>query len=118
MRVRNFARCWRGAIPLAGWSHPLYPEGDPRAANLLAALKPQAAIASLRPAMEKETREKPNCDAAESAAMTRELGLPDRGAVLHLRAGAADGLGGARNGTAREWPDHPSACAVYGGVAG
>ena len=62
--------------PLAGWSHPLYPEGDPRAANLLAALKPQAAIARILRAMEKETREKPNCDAA-MAAMTRELGLPD-----------------------------------------
>jgi citrate synthase len=62
--------------PLAGWSHPLYPEGDPRAASLLAALKPQAAIARILRAMEKETREKPNCDAA-MAAMTRELGLPD-----------------------------------------
>ena len=62
--------------PLAGWSHPLYPEGDPRAANLLAALKPRAAIARILQAMEKETRDKPNCDAA-MAAMTRELGLPD-----------------------------------------
>ena len=62
--------------PLAGWSHPLYPDGDPRAANLLAALKPRAPIARILQAMEKETHDKPNCDAA-MAAMTRELGLPD-----------------------------------------
>jgi citrate synthase len=65
----------RGDI-IAGWSHPLYPDGDVRAVNLLAALKPRAAIAKALAAIEKETREKPNCDAS-LAAMTRELGLPD-----------------------------------------
>ena len=62
--------------PLAGWSHPLYPDGDPRAAYVLAALKPRVAIARILQAMERETHDKPNCDAA-MAAMTRELGLPD-----------------------------------------
>jgi citrate synthase len=61
---------------IAGWSHPLYPEGDIRAINLLGALKPKAAVSRVLAAIEKETGEKPNCDAA-LAAMTRELGLPD-----------------------------------------
>jgi citrate synthase len=61
---------------IAGWSHPLYPDGDVRAINLLAALKPRAAIARALGVIEKETGEHPNCDAS-LAAMTRELGLPD-----------------------------------------
>jgi citrate synthase len=61
---------------IAGWSHPLYPDGDVRAINLLAALKPKAAIAKALRALEQETGDKPNCDAA-LAAMTRQLGLPD-----------------------------------------
>lgn len=61
---------------IAGWSHPLYPEGDVRATNLLAALKPKAVIAKALRALEHETGDKPNCDAA-LAVMTRELGLPD-----------------------------------------
>jgi citrate synthase len=60
----------------AGWSHPLYPEGDPRAVNLLAALKPRASVARALKVLEKETHDLPNCDAA-MAAMTRELKLPD-----------------------------------------
>lgn len=61
---------------IAGWSHPLYPDGDIRAINLLAALKPKPALARALRALEQETGDKPNCDAA-LAAMTRELGLPD-----------------------------------------
>jgi citrate synthase len=61
---------------IAGWSHPLYPEGDPRARKLLGALKPRIVIARALRALERETGEKANCDAA-LAAMTRELGLPD-----------------------------------------
>lgn len=60
----------------AGWSHPLYPDGDPRAANLLAALKPKAAMVRVLQIVERETHDRPNCDAA-MAAMTRELDLPD-----------------------------------------
>lgn len=60
----------------AGWSHPLYPDGDPRAANLLAALKPRAGIGRVLKVVQQETRDLPNCDAA-LAAMTRELELPD-----------------------------------------
>lgn len=61
---------------VAGWSHPLYPEGDVRAENLLAALKPKPAIAKAIRALEQATGDKANCDAA-LAAMTRDLGLPD-----------------------------------------
>lgn len=61
---------------IAGWSHPLYPDGDVRAINLLAALRPRASIAKALAAIEKETGEQPNCDAA-LAAMTRDLRLPD-----------------------------------------
>lgn len=61
---------------IAGWSHPLYPAGDIRASNLLAALKPKPAIAKALRALERETGDKPNCDAA-LAAMTRSLNLPD-----------------------------------------
>ncbi len=61
---------------IAGWSHPLYPDGDVRATNLLAALKPSTVIGKALRALEQETGDKPNCDAA-LAAMTRELGLPD-----------------------------------------
>ncbi len=62
--------------PIAGWAHPLYPDGDARALDMLAALKPGAPIARALRAIEKETGEKPNCDAA-LAAMTRDLGLPE-----------------------------------------
>lgn len=61
---------------IAGWSHPLYPDGDVRAANLLAALKPKPAIAKAIRALEQATGDKANCDAA-LAAMTRDLNLPD-----------------------------------------
>lgn len=61
---------------IAGWSHPLYPEGDIRASNLLAALKTKPAIAKALRALETQTGDKPNCDAA-LAAMTRSLDLPD-----------------------------------------
>jgi citrate synthase len=61
---------------VAGWSHPLYPDGDVRATNLLSALKPRPAIARILRTMEQETGDKPNCDAA-LAAMTRELALPN-----------------------------------------
>lgn len=60
---------------IAGWSHPLYPHGDPRAGDLLAALRPRPPIARVLRQLEKETGDKPNCDAA-LAALTRELDLP------------------------------------------
>ena len=61
---------------LAGLGHPLYPDGDVRAAALLKALRPRAGIARVLAAMERAAGVRANCDAA-LAAMTRELGLPD-----------------------------------------
>jgi citrate synthase len=61
---------------ISGWSHPLYPDGDPRAADLLAAVKPRPAIVRVLQVLQKETGDKPNCDAA-LAALTRERQLPD-----------------------------------------
>lgn len=61
---------------ISGWSHPLYPDGDPRAADLLAALKPKAAIARVLQVLRVETGDQPNCDAA-LAALTRDLKLPE-----------------------------------------
>lgn len=61
---------------ISGWSHPLYPDGDPRAADLLAALKPKAAIARVLETLRQVTGDLPNCDAA-LAALTRDLKLPD-----------------------------------------
>jgi citrate synthase len=61
--------------PIAGWSHPLYPDGDIRARSILAALKPSPPVARVLCAIEEETGEKPNCDAA-LAALTHELDLP------------------------------------------
>jgi citrate synthase len=60
---------------IAGWSHPLYPDGDVRALDLIAAMKPRPAIAAILRAIGKATGDKPNCDAA-LAAMARELDLP------------------------------------------
>src|SRR5262249_32781044 len=55
--------------------HALYPQGDPRAASLLAAMKPRAAIAEAIAAAESALGAKPNIDLA-LAALTVQLGLP------------------------------------------
>ncbi len=60
----------------AGFRHPLYPDGDVRARNLLKAMKPKGALARTLKAMEQATGDAPNCDAA-LAALTRELNLAD-----------------------------------------
>jgi citrate synthase len=75
---------------IAGWSHPLYPDGDVRARNLLAAVKPKAAIARALRALEEETGDYPNCDAA-LAAMTRELRLPDEATFTLFALGRMTG---------------------------
>lgn len=75
---------------IAGWSHPLYPDGDVRARNLLAAVKPKSAIARALRALEEETGDYPNCDAA-LAAMTRELRLPDEATFTLFALGRMTG---------------------------
>ena len=70
-------RAWmaRGDAP-AGFGHPLYPEGDPRAAALLGAFTPAPRLTALKAAVEDLTGQAANIDFA-LAAMTRTLGLPE-----------------------------------------
>lgn len=69
---------WRkalGAGPPPGFGHALYPDGDPRALALLAAVEAPPVLAALRREVEAETGQKANMDFA-LAAMRRSLGLP------------------------------------------
>ena len=75
---------------ISGWSHPLYPDGDPRAADLLAALKPKAAIARVLQVLRTETGDQPNSDAA-IAALTRDLKLPDEAPFMLFALGRLTG---------------------------
>jgi citrate synthase len=52
---------------LPGFGHPLYPDGDPRAAALFAHFAPSAIFAELRAVVEDLTGERPNVDFALSA---------------------------------------------------
>ncbi len=75
-------RLWRGDR-LPGFGHPLYPEGDPRAAALLARLPPDPLRLDLIAAMERLGK-RPNVDFA-TVSMRRALALPP-GAALALFA--------------------------------
>ncbi|MDP9789148.1 citrate/2-methylcitrate synthase [Agrobacterium tumefaciens] len=70
------------AIP--GFHHPLYPDGDPRAAGLLPHLPPDAQRDELLRVMNDTTGQLPNCDVA-LVSLRRSLGLP-RGSALVLFA--------------------------------
>lgn len=61
--------------PLPGFGHPLYPDGDPRAVALLAAIDADDTLRSLENAAFVATGARPNIDLA-LAALTRGLGLP------------------------------------------
>jgi citrate synthase len=82
-RVEAFAAAatrgdWRKAArggPPPGFGHQLYPDGDPRAAALLAAIETPPALAQLRARIEAETGERPNMDFALTA-MRQALKLP------------------------------------------
>ncbi len=69
---------------LPGFDHPLYPDGDPRAAALLPLLKPDAKRQSLIDTMAETTGKLPTIDVA-LVAIRRSLGLPP-GAALSLFA--------------------------------
>lgn len=75
-------RLWRGDR-LPGFGHPLYPEGDPRAAALIALLPPDPLRDGLIAAMDRLGK-LPNVDFA-TGSLRRHLGLP-RGAGLALFA--------------------------------
>jgi citrate synthase len=63
------------AAPTPGFGHPLYPEGDPRAAALIEACPPSEDLAALLNAVESGTGERANIDFA-LVAMAEALGLP------------------------------------------
>ncbi|MGX7875396.1 citrate/2-methylcitrate synthase [Mesorhizobium sp. ORM6] len=79
-------RRWLGHDrPLPGFGHQLYPEGDPRATALLAAIdNTDETLRSLKTAAIAATGAQPNIDFA-LAVLTRGLGLP-RDAPFHLFA--------------------------------
>lgn len=68
------ARLARGAS-MPGFDHPLYPDGDPRAAALLAAFEAPSLLAELRIATETATGLAPNIDFA-LVTLARTLKLP------------------------------------------
>jgi len=60
---------------MPGFDHPLYPDGDPRAAALLSALAPPPPLDELRAATEAATGLSPNIDFA-LVSLARGLKLP------------------------------------------
>ncbi len=75
---------------LPGFGHPLYPDGDPRAAALLSALNPHAAVTALCGAVEDEGCEKPNVDLA-IAALAVSCNFPEDAAFAVFAIGRAVG---------------------------
>lgn len=82
---------------IPGFGHPLYPAGDPRGAQLLAAAREQAprsvtlrAIAGIAEAMREAGREPPSLDTG-LAAIGAAIGLPPRTAVAMFAIGRAAG---------------------------
>lgn len=63
------------AAPVPGFGHPLYPEGDPRAAALLAAVAVPADLAELKATVEASAGERANIDFA-LVVLAEALGLP------------------------------------------
>lgn len=59
------------ALPLAGFGHPIYPDGDPRAAALLAMFEPPEAIARFIAKVTSLTGLLPNIDVALAALVAR-----------------------------------------------
>jgi citrate synthase len=83
-RVEAFAEAagrdgWRRSLrtgtPPPGFGHPLYPDGDPRAEALLAAIETPPALLALRRAVEAETGLRANVDFA-LVALRQALDLP------------------------------------------
>ena len=87
------ARAWLAqGWPLPGFGQPLYPEGDVRAENLLAAFEPSGPLRDLAAAGEALTGEKPNIDFALTA-LAEAAGLPpDAPFVLFAAARSAGWL--------------------------
>lgn len=75
---------------LAGFGHPLYPHGDPRATALIARLALHPKPARFLAAVDSQIGEQPNVDMA-IAVMTRELGLNDEAAFTLFALGRCVG---------------------------
>jgi citrate synthase len=72
---RDWRKTARGVAPRPGFGHPLYPDGDPRAGALMAAIEVPPPLARLREAVEAETGARANMDFALTA-LRQALGLP------------------------------------------
>jgi citrate synthase len=78
-------------LPLPGFGHPLYPDGDPRAKALLALIDPPKAIARFIEKSTQLTGLQPNIDVVLAALVTRHR-LPDSTAFGLLATARSVGL--------------------------
>jgi len=75
---------------LPGFGHPLYPDGDPRAALMLEGVTLDPLMTSLRAYVFDATGQRPNCDFA-LAALVRSGGLPPEAPFVLFMLGRAVG---------------------------
>jgi citrate synthase len=73
--------CLAQGRPIAGFGHPLYPAGDPRAQCLLQHLALPGEYVEVQNAVEEWVGERPNVDFA-LAALTKVHGLPDEAPLI------------------------------------
>jgi citrate synthase len=76
--------------PIAGFGHPLYPLGDPRATALLQRFPVPAEYAELRDVVEEAIGERPNVDFA-LAALTKVFNLPQEAPLILFALGRCAG---------------------------
>ena len=76
--------------PIAGFGHPLYPQGDPRATALLQHFTLPKSYADLRDAIEDAIGERPNIDFA-LAALTKVFDLPQEAPLVLFALGRCVG---------------------------
>lgn len=76
--------------PIAGFGHPLYPQGDPRATALLQQFPLPKPYADLRDAVEDTIGERPNVDFA-LAAVTKVFDLPHKAPLVLFALGRCAG---------------------------
>jgi citrate synthase len=76
--------------PIAGFGHPLYPQGDPRATALLQQFTLPTSYADLRDAVEDAIGERPNIDFA-LAALTKVFDLPQEAPLVLFALGRCVG---------------------------
>jgi citrate synthase len=76
--------------PIAGFGHPLYPSGDPRAGALLRQFAVPAQYAELREVVEQSIGEQPNIDFA-LAALTSVYALPQEAPLTLFALGRCTG---------------------------